>query len=228
MSNIVSKLIRVDDRWVLSLKIEINKLCDYSVVDFTPGTKICSASGGNIIGSHLIMDEKNAVIYILYQPNTSYVECFITHFVEHKPIYETIKVSIENPPMTTVAQVVPKQAIKAKLSVSNDIAIEMSELCSSWISFGEKSPQVLASDFVTQICEQKNIVIPIEVFWDKVGLYAGNEVGVFELTPAGPNVFHKQLISNLLKTSDFPRKQVVMHSFVSPVGELINLDHNNG
>jgi len=231
VSDIKANSIRMDDEWVLSVKVQIgDNPRRYGVIEFLPHTEVLSVCQGSIYHNKIMFtNEKNIEVCLDYPYESKTLECIIT-YVSSAYTYDSLKVSIEeHSPIIkeTVEQTGHCAQMTANLSLSTDILVEVTNPRSTWVAFGENTECIVASDFLTPINpDHPNFIIPIEVLWNKAEQYIGADVGIFELIKIHPieHMFSKRLVSNVLKLSDFP-KRCVQTSFVSPVGIALGDKH---
>jgi len=220
---------RLDTNWTLSYELRLPAGFDRCLLEF-PNTVLHVYGGSVRLRKVVEADSLNVFVATSYPFGEETAECFATLFKGDKKEHETLCFSIDKKtPITMTNQI--KVEINCTISILNDIILTTNGRY-AWVAFGEQSDSLLASDFVTKVLpNQHRTVIPIEIFWGKLDLYKGTELGVFELHNSWhrfKNVYSKKLISNLLKASDFPKKKLSTKSFVSPVGEIVNLGVHHG
>jgi hypothetical protein len=234
MIKVVPNATRLDDNWILNLRFEVSQPCEYGDVLIFPKTAtVIAVKPGSIIDGQIRFRSRTFYASVSYPYNVDALDCAVTTYAGTRSKQQTVRVPIEH--KSAIQGDLPKDAknrigatMKASLSLDTDIRVDLENARETWISFGEPSDYLLASDFAVKVyAAQKRLTIPIEVYWQKEHLLKGESLGIFELEDASKNalrnIFFKRRISNLLKRSEFPPKQSGDSVFCSPTGERILL-----
>ncbi len=215
---------------------------------------IVSTSAGSIIENKVFSSQKNFVQIFADLIDVDELDCLISYFRGQELIhFETLPIVLKNTGViqkdTVVLENISsidagyiektehinktyalfKTSWRAFVSVDNEILIRFTKRGSdkTYVSFGEITPNLLASDLIFSVDHNTSeVIIPKEMAWSKYNKYSlDTDLGCCLIVTADfhslTNKYYKVKISNGIGLSDLPRRgsERKLSEFTNPFGQ---------